>query len=55
LGVPEVREVGEELDRKLAQLLEALEVPVPRSLVAGVPTTNPASPSDTVRHEHPAR
>ena len=34
LGIPEVEKVGEELDRKLALLLEALEVPVPAPLVA---------------------
>jgi uncharacterized protein (DUF302 family) len=33
LGLPEVQKVGEELDRKLAHLLEALEVPVPNSLL----------------------
>lgn len=32
LGIPEVRRVGEELDRKLALLLETLELPVPESL-----------------------
>ena len=34
LGIPEVAKVGEDLDRKLALLLEALEVPVPAPLVA---------------------
>ena len=33
LGIPAVRAVGEQLDRKLAQLLEALEVPVPPKLL----------------------
>ena len=34
LGIPEVRQVGEELDAKVAQLLEFLEVPVPEPLLA---------------------
>jgi uncharacterized protein (DUF302 family) len=34
LGNPEVEKVGEELDRKLALLLEELEVPLPGPLVA---------------------
>jgi uncharacterized protein (DUF302 family) len=34
LGMPEVRAVGEDLDRKLAQLLAALDVPVPDALKA---------------------
>lgn len=34
LGIPEVEAVGEELDRKLALLLEDLGVPVPGPLVA---------------------
>ena len=33
LGIPEVARVGEELDRKLALLLEELDVPVPEPLV----------------------
>ena len=33
-GIPEVQRVGEELDAKVAQLLEFLEVPVPEPLVA---------------------
>ena len=33
-GIPEVLRVGEELDAKLAQLLEFLEVPVPDALLA---------------------
>ena len=32
LGIPEVQAVGEELDRKLALLLRALDVPVPKAL-----------------------
>jgi uncharacterized protein (DUF302 family) len=32
LGFPEVEKVGEELDRRLASLLEALEVPLPAPL-----------------------
>ena len=40
LGIPEVRAVGEDLDRKLARLLEGLEVPVPEPLrvTASAPT-----------------
>jgi uncharacterized protein (DUF302 family) len=34
LGIPEVAKVGKELDRKLALLLEELEVPVPGPLLA---------------------
>jgi hypothetical protein len=34
LGIPEVAKVGEDLDRKLVSLLEALDVPVPAPLVA---------------------
>lgn len=34
LGIPEVQTVGEELDRKLALLLAALDVPVPEPLAA---------------------
>ena len=34
LGLPEVRSVGEDLDRKLARLLAALGVPVPAALEA---------------------
>jgi len=49
LGIPEVEAVGEELDRKLALLLEELEVPLPGPLVAaanassGPPTWDPSS------------
>jgi uncharacterized protein (DUF302 family) len=39
LGIPEVATVGEDLDRKLASLLEALDVPVPAPLVTA-PTSN---------------
>ena len=39
LAIPEVEEVGEDLDRKLASLLEALDVPVPAPLV-GAPAAN---------------
>ena len=35
LGIPEVSEVGVELDRKLAALLEALDVEVPPALLRG--------------------
>ena len=44
LGIPEVQTVGEELDRKLAILLAALEVPVPDALkvTANGPSCPPA-------------
>jgi hypothetical protein len=44
LGIPEVEKVGEELDRKLALLLEALEVPVPAPLVAIRDASSGAAP-----------
>jgi uncharacterized protein (DUF302 family) len=34
LGIPEIAEVGIELDHRLASLLEALSVPVPKALLA---------------------
>jgi uncharacterized protein (DUF302 family) len=34
LGIPAVAKVGEDLDRKLASLLEALDVPIPAPLAA---------------------
>jgi hypothetical protein len=34
LGIPEVRQVGLELDQKLAALLQALDVPVPKPLIS---------------------
>jgi uncharacterized protein (DUF302 family) len=40
LGIPEVQEVGEELDRKLALLLEAFEVPVSGPLVSATRTSD---------------
>jgi uncharacterized protein (DUF302 family) len=49
LGIPDVEKVGEELDRKLALLLEELDVPVPGPLVAtrppsgGPPARGPTS------------
>jgi uncharacterized protein (DUF302 family) len=43
LGIPEVQTVGEELDRKLAVLLAALEVPMPDALK--VTANGPSSPT----------
>jgi hypothetical protein len=33
LGIPEISQVGAELDRKLAALLQAVDVDVPRELL----------------------
>ena len=54
LGIPEVAKVGEDLDRKLASLLEALDVPVPAPLVAAQASNTHAVQDPASEHRRDA-
>ena len=43
-GIPDVERVGDELDRKVAQLLQFLEVPVPEPLLAALDAETASQP-----------